>query len=250
MVGKVAAEVEAMEEVGAVEVKEEEAKEVEVKEEEAKEVEGKEAEEAREEEMAVELVQAEEEEVKAEGKVEGKVEEKEEVGDLVAVEAMEEVGDLVGMEAMEEVGDLVGVEAMEEVGDLVEAMLRSTSRRSGSQHCTMMSLIRCTPSCTSAGTSTHSRVSLCSRPRRRSSELQTRRMDSRSTSRRSVFRRCRMMSLIPCTPSCTSAGTSTRLRVSWCSRRRRRSSERWTRRTGRKPICSTNVPSHCSPHYL
>ena len=119
VVGKVAAEVEAMEEVGSVEAKEAAARveetevgdwvAVEVREKEAKEVEGKEAEEAGEEEMVVEL-----EEAKVEEKEEvGAVEAKEEVG---AVEAKEEVGDWVAVEAKETVGDLVAVEEMAEEG--------------------------------------------------------------------------------------------------------------------------------------
>ena len=74
----------------------------------------------------------------------------------------------------------------------------------------MMSPTPCTPSYTSAGKSTRSPRSWCSRRRHRSWELQTRRMASKSTSLRSVSLLCKSSSQRLRTPSCT-----------WLARRRR-----------------------------
>ena len=122
---------------------------------------------------------------------------------------------------------------------------RNKSPRSAFQHCTKMSPTPCIPSCTSAGMSTHSQENSSSRPRHRSWEPPTRRMDSRSTSRRSAFPHCMKTSPIQCTPSCTWADTLLRSRVSWCNPPRLRSSGPQRRRMDSRSILQRLVSQHC-----
>ena len=86
----------------------------------------------------------------------------------------------------------------------------SMSPRSVSRNCTKMSQTPCTPSCTSAGMSTHSPENLCSRLHLRLRGMQKHHMGSQSKSLRSVSQHYTKMFQTPCTRRCTWAGTSTR----------------------------------------